>query len=60
MYVFQFMDGTYRIDFWTHFCRKAARRVYDNPVTAKLFDGSYETRAAAEEAKARIKELLAA
>lgn len=60
MYVFQFQDGTYRIDFTMSCPRTFISKVYANETASRLFDRSYETRSAAEAAKKSINEMIGA
>lgn len=57
MYVFQFEDGTYRIDLMTS-ARIKHRDIYKNVETTRLFEKPYATRAAAQDAASTIIAIL--
>lgn len=57
MYVYQFMDATYRIDRRTN-SRIQFSTILANTEAFKLYEGIYETREAAYTAMKRIESLL--
>lgn len=59
MYVFQFMDATYRIARTTN-STVPFGAIIRNEEASKLYDGAYETRAEADAGMKRINEILAA
>lgn len=59
MYVYQFMDATYRIDRTTN-STVPFGAILANAEALKLFDGVYQTRAEASAAMNQINEILAA
>lgn len=59
MYIFEFMDGTYRIDRFTNSTIPFGA-LLRNAEAMALYDGAYATDIDARKAMYRIKELLAA